>query len=158
MTDRASFSGRSANFMANRLPWLVRRFTHLQAGVFERSGGKRGAKLMGKPTFRLTVIGRTSGEPRSVMLMLVRRGDDLLVCGSQSGTPQPPNWWKNLAAAEEATAQVGGESYAVDARVITDDPERAEAWDLLTAAYPDFASYQKLTDRVLPIAVLSRRA
>jgi hypothetical protein len=28
---------------------------------------------------------------------------------------------------------------------------------MLTAAYPDFASYQELTERVLPIAVLSRR-
>lgn len=133
-------------------------FTRLQSSQFKRSGGKRGAKLRGKPIFRLTVVGRKSGEPRSVMLMLVRRGDDLLVCGSQSGTPEPPNWWKNLVAAGRATAQVGGDSYEVDARVITDDAERAEAWALLVAAYPDFATYQALTDRELPIAVLSRRS
>ncbi len=92
------------------------------------------------------------------MLMLVRQGDDLLVCGSQAGTPQAPNWWKNLAAAGHATAQVGPETYDVDARIITGAAERAEAWSLLTAAYPDFASYQALTDRVLPIAALTRRA
>ena len=38
---------------------------------------KRGDKLAGKPIFRLTVVGRKSGEPRSVMLMLVRRAAPL---------------------------------------------------------------------------------
>lgn len=157
VTDRVSFTGRSANLIATRAPKLMHWYTRWQANQFERTGGKRGARLRGKPIFRLTVVGRKSGQPRSVMLMLVRRGDDLVVCGSQSGSPQPPNWWTNLVAAGRATAQVGGESYEVDARVITDDLERAEAWSLLTAAYPDFASYQALTPRRLPIAVLTRR-
>jgi deazaflavin-dependent oxidoreductase (nitroreductase family) len=156
MTDRVSFSGRSANLLSTRAPGLLNWFSRRQAGQFERSGGKRGAKLRGKPIFRLTVVGRNSGQPRSVMLMLVRRGDDLLVCGSQAGTPESPNWWKNLVAAGRATAQVGPESYEVAVRAIEDEPERSEAWSLLTAAYPDFASYQALTDRVLPIAALTR--
>jgi deazaflavin-dependent oxidoreductase (nitroreductase family) len=76
----------------------------------------------------------------------------------QAGTPQAPNWWKNLVTAGSATAQVGEDTYEVDVRVVTDDAERATAWAELTAAYPDFASYQALTDRVLPIGVLTRRA
>lgn len=157
MNDHVTISGRGANFASTRMPWLVNWFSRFQAGQFERSGGKRAARLRGRPIFRLTVTGRKSGEPRSVMLMLVRLGDDLLVCGSQSGAPQAPNWFKNLLAAGRATAQVGGETYEVDVRVITDDVERADAWSILTAAYPDFASYQALTDRVLPIAALTRR-
>jgi deazaflavin-dependent oxidoreductase (nitroreductase family) len=157
MTDRVRVTGRSANFLATRMPWVIRRYSRFQANRFERSGGKRGARILGRPTFRLTVVGRTSGQPRSVMVMLVRRGDDLLVCGSQSGTPEPPNWWKNLVAAERATAQIGEETFEVDARVITDETERAEAWSLLTAAYPDFDTYQQLTTRRLPVAVLTRR-
>ena len=149
-------SGRAANFGSRHVPGVAKWMSRRQSGQFERSGGKRGAKLLGKPVFRLTIAGRTSGEPRSVMLMLVRRGDDLLVCGSQAGTPQSPNWWKNLEAAGHATAQVGDESFEVNARVVTDVAERAEAWTLLTAAYPDFASYQTFTERVLPIAVLTR--
>lgn len=158
MSNRVSLSGRMANIMSNRLRPLTRWFTHRQAAQYEKSGGTRGAKLGGKPVFRLTIAGRKSGEPRTVMLMLVRRGDDLLVCGSQAGSVDSPNWWKNLEAAQRATAQVGAETYEVDARVVTDPAERAEAWALLTAAYSDFAEYQKMTDRVLPIAVLTRRA
>lgn len=157
MTDRVSFSGRAANIMSTRLKPVTSWFTRRQAAQYERSGGAKGAKLRGKPVFRLTVVGRISGEPRTVMLMLVHRDADLLVCGSQAGSPDSPNWWKNLAAARRATVQVGPETYDVDARVVADADERAETWSLLTAAYPDFASYQKMTDRVLPIAVLTRR-
>lgn len=158
MTQRVSASGRAANLASRHLPALAHWLSRRQSQQFERSGGTRGAQLAGKPVFRLIVTGRKTGEPRSVMLMLVRRGDDLLVCGSQAGTPQSPNWWKNLEAAGRASAQVGDDTFEVDARVLSDGPERAEAWALLTAAYPDFASYQLLTDRILPIAVLTRRA
>ena len=157
MTDKTTTSGRLVNLFMRRIPGVANWFSRRQAASYERSGGKRGAKINGKPTFRLTVVGRTSGEPRPVMLMLVRRGDDLLVCGSRAGTPEEPNWWKNLVAAGAATAQVGGETWDVDSRVVTDASERDEAWSLLTTAYPDFATYQLLTDRVLPIAVLTRR-
>lgn len=157
MADRVTVSGRAINFGSRHLPGFVHWFSRSQSKQYAASGGRKGAKLHGKPVFRLTVTGRTSGEPRPVMLMLVPRGDDLLVCGSQGGTPESPNWWKNLEAAGRATAQVGDDSFEVDARVVTDESERAQAWALLTAAYPDFASYQALTDRVLPIAVLTRR-
>ena len=158
MTDRPSLSGRATNVMMNHIAPVARYVSRRQSRLFETSAGTKGAKLMGRPVFRLVVKGRTSGEPRSVMLMLVLRDDDLLVCGSQGGTAQAPNWWKNLLAAGTGTAQVGGETYPVGARVVTDEAERAETWALRTAAYPDFASYQLLTERVLPIAVLSRSA
>ena len=158
MNPRASVSGRMANVLSRRLPRMVNRFSRRQARRFERTNGRRGAKLRGKAVFRLTVVGRKTGQPRSLMLMLVRRGDDLLVCGSQAGTPEAPNWWKNLMAAGTATVQVDEESWDVDAREITDPAERSDAWDRLVATYPDFATYQQLTDRTLPIAVLTRRS
>jgi deazaflavin-dependent oxidoreductase (nitroreductase family) len=157
MADKVSLSGRMSNTMTRFVPGLAKWFSRRQAAAYEKSTGTSGAKFGGKPVFRLTVAGRKSGEPRSVMLMLVRRGEDLLVCGSQAGHPDSPNWWKNLIAAGHASAQVGADTFEVTAHVVTDVTERAEAWQLLTAAYPDFASYQLLTDRVLPIAVLTRR-
>ena len=51
------------------------------------------------------------------MLMLVRRGEDLLVCGSQAGATDAPNWWKNLVAAGHATVQIGSDTFETDARV-----------------------------------------
>jgi len=157
MAHKLTVSGRASHFFTARMPGLVKMISRRQARNFADSDGRRSAKMNGKPIFRLVVRGRSTGEPRPVMLMLVRRGDDLLVCGSQAGTPDEPNWWKNLVAAGRAEAQVGDQTWPVDARILTDAAERAEAWDQLTAAYPDFATYQALTDRVLPIAVLTPR-
>ena len=158
MAVKLTVSGRASHFFTARMPGLVMMMiSRRQARSYADSDGRRSAKMNGKPIFRLLVRGRTTGIPLPVMLMLVRRGDDLLVCGSQAGTPDAPNWWKNLVAAGRAEGQVGDQTLPVDARILTDAAEREEAWAQLTAAYPDFATYQALTDRVLPIAVLTRR-
>ena len=155
--NRATFSGRATHFMMSHLFGLAKSASRRQANTYEKSGGTKSAAVNGKPIFRLVVRGRTTGEPRPVMLMLIRRGDDLLVCGSQGGRPEHPNWWKNLVAAGHAEVQVGAETYPVDFHEATDPAERDEVWRLLIAGYPDFASYQVLTDRVLPVGVLTRR-
>lgn len=153
----ASITGRLANFMSRRLPALGRMGTRRQIKQFRASGGTKGNAFMGKPVFLLDVVGRSSGEPRPVMLMLVRRGDDLLVTGSNGGNPKVPNWYENLVAAGEAHVEVDGDRWAVSVRELDEGPEREECWGLLVAGYPDFATYQELTDRRLPVAVLARK-
>ncbi len=145
------------NFMSRRLPWMGRSGTNRQIKQFRASKGSKGSKLLGKPTFILDVVGRKSGESRPVMLMLARRGDDLVVVGSNGGNPITPNWYRNLIAAGEAHVEVGPDRWAVTAREIDDGPERDDCWDLACAVYPDFASYQELTERKIPVAVLARQ-
>ena len=152
----ASITGRMANLMSRYLPGLGRMGTRRQVEQFRASGGTKGNQIFGKPVFLLDVVGRSSGEPRPVMLMLVRRDDDLVVIGSNGGNPEAPNWWRNLMAAGEAHVEVGGERWAVTARELDDGPERDQCWQLATTAYPDFDTYQELTDRRIPVAVLSR--
>ena len=77
--------------------------------------------------------------------------------GSYGGNPKAPNWYKNLLAAGEAHVEVGPDRWPVDFRQLEEGPEREECWKLLCAAYPDFASYQELTDRRLPVGILSRK-
>jgi len=154
----ASITGRMANFMSRYLPALGRMGTQRQVKQFRESNGAKGSELLGRPVFLLDVVGRKSGEPRPVMLMLVRRGDDVLVTGSNGGNPETPNWYENLAAAGEAHVGVGSERWAVTVRELDEGSERDECWELLVAGYPDFATYQELTDRQLPVAVLERTA
>ena len=73
------------NFLSRRVPGLMHSGGERQLRQFRESQGSRGNKLMGKPIFILDVVGRKSGQSRPVPLMLVRRGDDLLVCGSYGG-------------------------------------------------------------------------
>jgi deazaflavin-dependent oxidoreductase (nitroreductase family) len=152
----ASITGRMANLMSRYLPSLGRKGTQRQVKQFRESGGTKGNKLFGKPVFLLDIVGRTSGEPRPVMLMLAERGDDLVVIGSNGGNPVTPNWYRNLMAAGGGHVEVAGERWAVAARELADGAERDECWTVAVAAYPDFATYQQLTDRVIPVAVLER--
>ncbi len=154
----ATVTGRVANLLSTRADPLARWFGRRHVARYRRSGGASSAELRGLPVFCLDVVGRRSGEPRPVMLMLVRDGDDLLVCGSNGGNPEAPNWWRNLVAAGGGHVEVGGDRWPVTARVLDEGPERDRAWATLCAAYPDFASYQELTDRRLPVAVLERAA
>ena len=153
--DGMTVTGRLANIGSNRLGPLARWQGRLHARLYKRFGGRRWTRWLGKPAFLLTVRGRKSGEPRSVMLMLVRRGDDLLVCGSNGGNKVTPNWYLNLRAAGEATVRVGPDEWHVRAREV-EGAEREECWELLCAAYPDFPTYQAHTERLLPVSVLER--
>lgn len=151
----ATLTGRIANFVSTRLRPLQRWATQRHVKSYRDSGGEKLAEFNGMPVFLLEVVGRRSGEPRPVMLMLVTRGDDLVVVGSNGGNPKAPAWWHNLMAAGTATVQVGSERWDVRARQV-DGAERDECWRLAVAAYPDFESYQELTDRHIPVAVLER--
>lgn len=152
----ASITGRMANLMSRYAPGLGRKGTERQVRQYRESGGTKANAIFGKPVFLLEVLGRSSGEPRPVMLMLVRRDDDLVVVGSNGGNPVTPNWYRNLMAAGGGHVQVGAERWAVTARELPDGPERERCWSLACAAYPDFATYQELTERRIPVAVLER--
>ena len=151
----ATLRGRMTNLMSRHAPSLVARGTRRQVEQYRSSGGTKGNTLFGKPVFLLEVVGRASGEPRPVMLMLVRRGErDLIVVGSNGGNPKTPNWYRNLMAAGGGHVEVEGERWEVTARELPEGPEREECWSLAVAAYRDFASYQELTERRIPVAVL----
>ena len=151
-----TITGRFANFGSNRMDPVARAMGRAHVRLYDRFGGRRMTKWLGQPVFQLTVRGRKSGEPRAVMLMLVRDGDDLLVCGSNGGNQSTPNWYRNRVAAGEGSVKVGPDRWDVTAREVHGE-ERDRAWELLCAGYRDFPTYQAHTDRLLPVAVLTRR-
>ena len=153
----ATASGYLVNTLSRRVPTITKWATRRQVERFRATDGREGNRIRGAAVFVLDVVGRRSGEPRPVALMEVRDGDDLVVAGSNAGHPEVPNWYRNLIAAGEAHVEVGARRWPVAVRQIDDDPEREHYWDLLVAHYPDFDSYQELTDRRIPVAVLSRK-
>ena len=68
---------------------------------------------------------------------------------------------RDLAYQGTKYAQRGGWSHRDALRLAhpkADGPERDACLELLLSAYPDFDSYQQLTERRLPIALLTRKA
>ena len=143
--------------ISRALPGVGKAMSRRQAAAYERSGGTKSSSLMGKPTFRLTVRGRKSGEPRSVMLMLVRDGDDLIVIGSQAGVDRRPELVEEPDGRRRGRRAGRGGVLAGSGpgRSPTAD-ERERAWGLACAVYPDFDAYQQLTERRIPVAALER--
>jgi deazaflavin-dependent oxidoreductase (nitroreductase family) len=159
MTDvTALVSARFTNLVARRFPAVGRRATARQVAKYRSSGGRKGNTIVGRPVFLLDVVGRSSGERRPVMLIHVPRGEDLVVVASAGGSAATPNWYKNLLAAGGAEVQVGADRWSVATRELEDGSERDECWSLAAAVYPGFDSYQRFTDRQIPVAVLERRA
>jgi deazaflavin-dependent oxidoreductase (nitroreductase family) len=106
-----------------------------------------------KSTVKLTTTGRHSGEPREVTLYAFDDGDRIVVVGSLGGAPKDPAWAGNLRSEPRATVRNGREEHAVRAHEV-DGPERERLWKLVTEAFPLYASYQRKTDRVIPLFVL----
>ena len=91
---------------------------------------------------------------RTVPLVYVPDGDDLVVVASRGGMGSHPAWYLNLRADPGATVQVGASTARVRARNAT-AAERERLWRLLTAVYPHFDAYQLRTSRHIPVVILS---
>jgi deazaflavin-dependent oxidoreductase (nitroreductase family) len=107
----------------------------------------------GSSVLLLTTTGRRSGEPRTTPLIYGRRGDDYLVVASKGGSPEPPAWYVNLREQPDVEVQVLGERFPARARTATAE-EKPELWQEMVRHWPDYDSYQRRTDREIPVVVL----
>ena len=103
----------------------------------------------------LTTTGRKSGEKRTSALIYRDWEDAYLVVASKGGADAPPAWYLNLEDDPEVQVQIKGEVFTAKARVATPE-EKPAMWDHMVEVWPDYAEYQKKTDREIPIVVLER--
>ena len=106
---------------------------------------------------KLTTTGRKTGEPREVTLYAWLDGDtDLVLVGSQGGKPSDPAWAFNLRDEPMCTVKRGKTTTIYRATEVDGtDATRDRLWDLVTAAFPMYRSYQKKTERLIPLFVLT---
>lgn len=104
----------------------------------------------------LTTTGARSGERRSVTLYAWEDGEALVIVGSQGGAPRHPAWVHNLRADSRATVKVAKETFGVTAREIVDADERKRLWRLVVDRFKLYETYQRKTDRQIPLFVLDR--
>nr|WP_325049284.1 nitroreductase/quinone reductase family protein [Jiangella rhizosphaerae] len=71
------------------------------------------------------------------------------------GAPKHPVWYHNLKANPHVELQDGEQKHDYLAREVDGD-ERAVWWERAVAAWPDYATYQTRTSRVIPVFVLTR--
>jgi deazaflavin-dependent oxidoreductase (nitroreductase family) len=130
-----------------------------QVELYERTGGREGNTLMdrGLPVVLFSTRGAKSGKVRKNPLMRVEHDGTYAMVASQGGAPKHPTWYHNLKAhPDQVTVQDGPEPWDGVAREVTGQ-ERVEWWDRAVAAFPDYADYQRKTDREIPVFVVERK-
>ncbi len=104
----------------------------------------------------LTTTGARSGERRSATLYAWEDGDALVIVGSLGGAPHHPAWVHNLRGESRAKVKVGKDDFEVTAREIMDADERTRLWRLVVDRFRLYETYQRKTDRLIPLFVLDR--
>ena len=117
-------------------------------------GRATGEGPSGLPTLLLTSVGRKSGKERTVALVFLQHGDDMIVVGSLAGYDRHPAWCLNVTANPDCWLQLDDKKMKAVARNAT-DAERADLWDKLNTMFPVWGHFQKQTDRPFPIVVLT---
>ena len=108
----------------------------------------------------LTVIGRRSGEPRTVPLLGVPDGESpgtsWVITGSNGGQHRPPAWVHNARANPDGQLEVNGERFEVRVEEVLDEAERARLYGLLTRRWKGYTSYARRAGRTIPVFRLHR--
>jgi deazaflavin-dependent oxidoreductase (nitroreductase family) len=133
----------------------VQWMTGINNVAYRLSGGRvAGHVPSGAPICLLTTTGRRTKQRRTVPLLCLRDGADLVVVASRGGMSGHPAWYLNLRADPRAVVQLGSAEIPVRARNATGE-ERSRLWSALTAVYEHFDAYQARTARCIPVVILS---
>jgi len=127
---------------------------------FRANGGvvnnAAGGFFQDKTVLILHNTGAKTGQQRLNPLVYATDGDSYIVAGSKGGAPSNPHWLLNVRANPDVIVEVGVEEFPATAIVIDDGPRRDELYAKLVAVANQFADYEKMTDRRIPIVVLER--
>jgi len=124
-----------------------------QVQEYEGSGGTKGTTMRGMPVVLLSTKGARSGKVRKTPLMRVEHDGVYAVVASLGGAPKHPVWYFNVQANPVVELRDGPMVREMTAREVIGEDKQIW-WERAVAAYPDYADYQRKTDREIPVFVL----
>ncbi|MBI1844500.1 MAG: nitroreductase family deazaflavin-dependent oxidoreductase [Actinobacteria bacterium] len=135
------------------LSGVLKGMSPVNTAVYRISSGKVGGRFSRRaPICLLTTTGRRSGQPRTVPLLYLADGDDVVLVASKGGMAHHPAWYLNLADNPEVTVQIGRTTTRMVARTATPE-EKGPLWQRLVAMYKSYDSYQARTERDIPVVI-----
>ena len=121
---------------------------------FRANSGKVGGPFAGATLLLLHTVGARSGKERINPMAYRNLGEGrVAVFATRAGDPSNPDWYHNLVANPEVTAEIGTEPLAFRARTAAGD-EREFIWSRQKSESPGFASYEAQTTRQIPVVIL----
>ena len=121
---------------------------------FRANQGRVGGMFQGSTLLLLHHTGAKSGVSRINPLGYLTDGGRYVVFASKAGAPTNPDWYHNLRANPNATIEVGTDTLDVVASEATGE-ERGRLYSTQAERVPQFAEYQKQTERTIPVIVLT---
>jgi F420H(2)-dependent quinone reductase len=126
-----------------------------QAETYEATDGAKANTIQGLPVIVLTSVGARTGLLRKTALMRVEHGGEYAVVGSLGGSAKNPVWVYNLRKEPHVELQDGTEKHDYLARELSGE-ERAVWWERSVEAFPNYAAYQRKTERLIPVFLLTK--
>jgi deazaflavin-dependent oxidoreductase (nitroreductase family) len=133
---------------------VMHAMTRAHVWLFRATQGRLGKHFAGAPCCFVVMRGRKTGKPRTIPLIYIPDGDDVILIGSQGGMDIDPVWVRNLEADPHVEIIAAGKTRRMIARR-ADDAEKAKRWPKAVAVYADFDQYQARTTRDIPLFVCS---
>ncbi len=132
---------------------LFQAFVGVHKALYRVSRGRVGGWLAG-PILLLTTTGRKTGLPRTLPLLYLKTQTGYALVASYGGSDRHPAWYLNLVDDPAVEIQVGAQR--LQARAETAEPaRRGELWPRFLEIYSDYDTYQKRTEREIPIVELT---
>ena len=135
---------------------LLQTITTQHIRLYRATGGIVGHWLPGLRSLLLTTTGRKTGLARTVPLPYFPHPEGYMVVASFAGSPKNPAWYENLRANPDVEVQVKARRFRAEAKPAGPD-ERPALWARIVASASQYADYQKLTAREIPVVVLRER-
>jgi deazaflavin-dependent oxidoreductase (nitroreductase family) len=123
---------------------LARTLHHFDRPVLRLSHGRRSltSMLAGLPVVTVTTLGAKSGQPRSVPLITLPDGENVILIASNFGQKHHPAWYYNLRAHPAVQLTYEGKTVAYVARE-TIGEERERCWQRAVDLYSGYAAYKE---------------
>jgi deazaflavin-dependent oxidoreductase (nitroreductase family) len=121
---------------------------------FRANDGRVGGMFEGGTLLLLHHTGAKSGKSRVNPLGYLSDSGRYVIFASKAGAPTNPDWYHNLKAHPNVTVEVGTDTIQAVASEATGD-ERDRLYRTQAERVPQFAEYEKQTDRVIPVIVLT---
>ena len=122
----------------------------VQALVFRFSGGRLMNQLRGMDVCVVKMKGAKSRKFRYIPLMLVPYEKGVILVASMGGADDHPSWYWNLKENPEILVHLNKKKINLLAEQV-DDKTKQELWPLICSFYPPYDSYQKKTERNIPV-------
>ncbi|WP_432992381.1 nitroreductase family deazaflavin-dependent oxidoreductase [Dactylosporangium sp. CA-233914] len=123
---------------------------------FRANDGKVGGPFEGGTLLLIHHHGARTGTERVNPVAYLPDGDRMVIVASAGGADKNPDWYHNLKANPDTTAEVGTDELDVRVEEILGDDYTA-TWQRLVARMPGFADYQTKTSRRIPLLSVTRR-